>query len=377
MSADPATWIAADGDLAEWCARWRQAPVLAVDTEFLRTDTYYPKAGLIQIFDGSETGLIDPLAIDDWTPLVAVLTAPKVLKILHSASEDLEVFAKLCGAVPAPLFDTQIAATLAGVAESPGFARLVEALLGIELPKEQTRSDWLQRPLDAEQLVYAVADVTYLFRIYHELRERLERQQRLDWVLADSAVLGERIATLVAPDEIYLRVRAAQSLEGSALAVFRRLCEWRERYARSADRPRGWIVRDPVLVAIARAQPASRRELAAIEDLPPGVLRRNGDALLDCVRRGLDDDPAIIDAPPPARLEPRFGPLLKALRTRVGAAAEELGVAPETLARKRDLVELVLVADGSGHLTPQLLHGWRGELLGEQLSGIVQREWPA
>ena len=176
-----------NAELARWCQHWQSLPFVAVDTEFVRAETFYPIAGLIQVGDGEQAVLIDPLAITDWAPLVALLEAPSVVKVLHACSEDLEVFSRLCGALPSPLFDTQLAAAFLGMDFSMGYSRLVSELLQIDLPKDETRSDWLQRPLSAAQVEYAARDAQHLAELYRIMAPRLEAAGLTDWLLADTA----------------------------------------------------------------------------------------------------------------------------------------------------------------------------------------------
>ncbi|HEY4597347.1 MAG TPA: ribonuclease D, partial [Thermoanaerobaculia bacterium] len=190
MTGDPRgyTPIRTDADLAAAAERWAAAPVLGLDTEFVRTNTFYHRLGLIQVTDGATSWLVDPLAARDLSPLAAVFRSPGV-KVLHSASEDIEVFYRALGVLPEPLFDTQIAGALAGAGAFLSYQKLVAAYLGVELAKEETRTDWLARPLSPGQLAYAAEDVAYLVPLYERLTADLQALGRLDWALEDSAAL--------------------------------------------------------------------------------------------------------------------------------------------------------------------------------------------
>ncbi len=179
-------WIRDNDSLGQFCAEWQQLPFVALDTEFMRVDTFYPIAGLLQIGDGVRAYLIDPLTIDNWQPLAALLENPAVVKVVHACSEDLEVLLRLTGSLPAPLFDTQLAAAYLNLGFSMGYSRLVQEVLGIDLPKGETRSDWLQRPLSDTQISYAAEDALHLAEVFVQLRPKLS-DDKYAWVLEDGA----------------------------------------------------------------------------------------------------------------------------------------------------------------------------------------------
>ena len=181
-------WIRDNDSLGQFCAQWQQLPFVALDTEFMRVDTFYPIAGLLQIGDGERAFLIDPLTIDNWQPLAQLLENPAVVKVLHACSEDLEVLLRLTGSLPAPLFDTQLAAAYLNLGFSMGYSRLVSEVLGIDLPKGETRSDWLQRPLSETQISYAAEDAVHLAELFVRLRPKLS-DDKYAWVLEDGAEL--------------------------------------------------------------------------------------------------------------------------------------------------------------------------------------------
>ena len=262
--------------------------VVIVDTEFMRRDTFYPRAALVQLcFPGTpdKAWLLDPLSIGDFSPLQRLFRDESVVKVLHSASEDLEVFQQLLGCQPLPLFDTQRAAAFAGHGFGLGYRALVEAISGLELAKVETRSDWLARPLSDGQLNYAAADVIPLLPAYQQLREELEAKGRLAWVLEDGAAAVQAL-TEVGPAP-YLRLKSAWKLPPRQLAVLRELCEWREQRARQRDKPRGWILSDKICLQLAQHCPATFTELRATPEMPQAVLRNQGEALLDLIEDAL------------------------------------------------------------------------------------------
>lgn len=358
--------VAGDAQLAELAARWCEAPLLALDTEFVRETTFFPIAGLLQLGDTEQQYLIDPLAIGDWTPLRDVF-ATATPKVLHACGEDLELFQQVLGTAPQPLFDTQVGAALAGFGFSLSYQALVQTCLGVEVEKEQTRSDWLRRPLSAAQCHYAALDVAYLPAVFAQLAERLTSLGRFDWWREDGARTLASSRTQTAPEQYYLKLGAAWKLQGPQLAALREVCAWREREARARNVPRGRIVKDPQCIEIARLLPRTTAELAAVPELHPQQVRHEGAALLELVQqaRALPSagHPPAVEAPLPREQADR----LKRLRELVTERARELDLAPEVLARKRDC-ELLL---RTGTL-PDTLRGWREAEIGAPLLALLQ-----
>lgn len=367
------TWIDRDDQLAELCARWRNQASIAVDTEFMRSETFYPITGLLQIGDGQGCYLIDPLAIKHLEPLRELLLDEKVTKVLHSCSEDLEVFQRWLGLVPSPLFDTQIAAAFAGCGFGLGYANLVKHLLGIEIPKDETRSDWLQRPLSQAQLKYAALDVAHMLVVYGKLLQLLRNNQRLDWVKSDCADLVANARKSDDFSEIYQKVGFAWKLRPQELAVLRELCIWREIEARARDIPRNRLIKEPSLWEIARKKPQDIEQLQRIADIPHRTLKQDGADILDMVQTQLASDPATW----PARIEPPLaqseGPLIKALKQFVREKAEADNIPAEVLIRKKDYEAIVRSGMKSGtYSLPKRLLGWRYPLIGEGLLQVAQ-----
>ncbi|WP_085585081.1 MULTISPECIES: ribonuclease D [unclassified Pseudomonas] len=360
-------WIRDNDSLARLCAEWQQLPFVALDTEFMRVDTFYPIAGLLQVGDGQRAYLIDPLTIDAWQPLAALLENTAVVKVLHACSEDLEVLLRLTGSLPAPLFDTQLAAAYLNLGFSMGYSRLVQEVLGIELPKGETRSDWLQRPLSDTQVSYAAEDAVHLAEVFVKLRPKLS-DERCAWVLEDGAELVANLRRETDPYEVYREAKLAWKLSRAQLAVLRELCAWREREARARNLPRNRIVREQSLWPLARTQPDNLGALAKIEDMHPRTVRQDGEFLLDLIKRSGSVSP---DQWPPAIPEPlpiEAAALIKRLRAIGQAEAERLGIAPELMLRKKTLEALVKSGFPEGpYQLPDSLRGWRRELMGQQL----------
>lgn len=360
-------WITDDAALALHCDDWLRLPFLALDTEFVRVDTFYPQAGLLQVCAAGRVYLIDPLLIHNWSPLAEVLRAPTLVKVLHACSEDLEVLARLTGSLPAPLFDTQLAAGYLNLGFSMGYSRLVQAVLDIELPKGETRSDWLQRPLSETQLSYAAEDALHLAEVYLQLDARLSEEKRA-WVLEDGAELVGNLSREIDPDLLYRDGKLAWKLSRQQLAVLRVLYAWREREARRRDQPRNRVLRENALWPMARTQPRDLTTLARIEDMHPRTLRQDGERLLRMIAEAAASPPADWPEPVPEPLPLEASALLKTLRAVGQREAARLGIVPELMLRKKALEALLKSGYPDGpYVLPDSLRGWRRELMGQAL----------
>lgn len=364
-------WIRDDAELARHCTQWRTQPFVVLDTEFMRVDTFYPQAGLVQVSDGRQACLIDPLTITDWAPFAALLDDPSVVKVLHACSEDLEVFLRVTGTLPQPLFDTQLAAGYLGIGFSMGYSRLVHTLLGVELPKGETRSDWLQRPLSELQVRYAAEDVLHLVEVYQALEQRLSAEKRA-WLLEDGAELVANLRREVSPDEMYRDGRLAWKLSRQQLAVYRAIYAWREREARRRDVPRNRILREASLWPLARYQPKDLGALSRIEDMQPRTVRQDGETLLQLIRQAAALPPEAWPAPVDEPLPLEVGRLLKKLRAVGQAEAVRLEMAPELMLRKKSLEALLRSGYPHGpYQLPDNLRGWRRERMGQALLDVL------
>ena len=367
-------WVRDDASLALYCAEWQALPFVALDTEFMRVDTFYPLAGLVQVGDGERAFLIDPLLITNWQPFAALLANPAVLKVLHACGEDLEVLLRLTGSMPAPLFDTQLAAAYLNMGFSMGYSRLVSAVLGIDLPKGETRSDWLQRPLSDTQISYAAEDAVHLAEVYRGLAPKLSAEKTAR-VLEDGAELVSNMHREVLPDEAYREAKLAWKLAPAELAVLRELCAWREREARARNKPRNHILRDHTLWPLARTQPDNLTSLSRIEEMHPRTVRHDGETLLQIIQQAA----ALPEAQWPERLpEPlpiEASTLLKKLRAYGQAEAERLDMAQELMLRKKTLDALLKTGFPKGpYQLPDSLRGWRRELMGQALLTLLAKE---
>jgi ribonuclease D len=352
-----------------------EASVLALDTEFTRTSTYYPIVGLIQIFDGKNCYLIDPLSVKDMSSLTKLLCDSSVIKVLHACSEDMEVFQYALGVTPTPAFDSQIAAAILGVGFSLSYQKLVEHYLSLQISKEETRSDWLKRPLNNAQLEYAALDVIHLYDVYMKQKTELEQLNRLEWVTSDCASLPNNISTLVEPEAYYLKVKNISKLSRPQLNILRSLCAWRENKARKLNVPRNRVVEEKSLFNIAlQNNPLSeRRQLE--EFIPKGQMHRHGDEIVEVLKKASqtssDEQPASMGS----TKTPLSSQSLRELRQVVEKCADSLNISQELLAKRRQLEQLLRSQDKNGvfHL-PESLKGWREEIIGRPLLNFLEKK---
>jgi ribonuclease D len=368
LSHPPPSLLTAADALGEACERWRGAPWLALDTEFLREDTYYPRLCLLQVGDGSTNTCIDAVALDGdaLRPLLEVVHGAHTVKVFHAASQDLEIFVQLDGRVPQPLFDTQLAAALLGHGDQLGYASLVEKLLGVKLDKSLTRTDWSRRPLSAAELAYAADDVHYLGGIYPLLRDALAQRGRLAWLEEDCSRLADTSHYLNPPEQAWRRLKGMPRLAPAAQQAAAALAAWRERTAQERNRPRKWILDDDALYRLAERRPQTRAEIEQLQVLPPKTMDRHGAALLAVIAGvARDGEPLALELLPLSDVQKaRLKQMLDRLRT----LAEALGV-PASLLAPRSEVEALL--RGGGETDLQVLRGWRRAVAGEELLRLI------
>ena len=290
-SAKPFAYIDSADALAALCHSLEGAPWLALDTEFIREKSYYPKLCLVQIAVPDQVACIDPLRVDDLAPLLDLIYRPSTVKVLHACSQDLEIFFHLRAEVPRPIFDTQLAAPLLGLPDQMGYGNFVREMLGLTLDKAHSRTDWSHRPLGNSQLSYAADDVRYLAEIYPIMRERLGELGRLDWLNSEFAEYENPGRYQNDPADAWQRLRGLDKLRPRALAIIQLLAEWREQTAQQKDLPRNWIVRDDALIDIARMAPDSTAKLAKIRNLQPKTLERYGQSLIRLVEEARQREP--------------------------------------------------------------------------------------
>jgi ribonuclease D len=360
--------IEAPAELEAALFRLHGAERLALDTEFMRERTYHPQLCLVQIATETDCLLIDPLANLDLSPLYELLQERRRLKILHAARQDLEVLLLAGGTVPGPLFDTQIAAALLGLPAQVGYAELVARQLGHSIDKGQTRTDWSRRPLTAAQLAYAADDVHHLLTLHTELRTALIANGRETWLAEECVALEDPSLYRTDPFAAWRRLKGLNRLKPQEQAAARALAEWRENRAIESNRPRGWILADEALYAIATRAPQSPAALEEIPALPPGLVKRRGEELIALVLQARACG-APVAAPPPRRPTAEETACANRLMQAVRDVAATLGIGAEVLATRRD-VDALAYGNVSMEASP-LLRGWRRDLLGERLQAVM------
>ncbi|MBT9099231.1 ribonuclease D [Methylovulum psychrotolerans] len=354
------------------CALIRDSAWLALDTEFLREKTYYPKFCLLQIATPEWVACIDPLALPDLDELFTALENPAIVKVFHSCRQDLEIFYQLRGKLPAPIFDTQVAAPLLGYQDNPGYAMLVSSLLNINLSKAHTRADWSKRPLTEAQIEYAADDVIYLCQIYQIMLQKLAELGRADWLKHDFAELSNPDVYAVDPAKAWLKIKGKNKLSGRQLAIIQAISEWREKMAQQEDRPKSWLLRDELLFDIAKLQPETSADLAAVRGINENVVRRYGKELCQLISAAKNQPPIPLhNDGRAAKKTQQQEAILDILTALVRIRAEENLLNPSILASRKDLEDLLLLEDDNDC---PLLHGWRYAMAGEELLGLLKGE---
>lgn len=371
-------YVTDNARLGELCAEFSRASSIGLDTEFMRTRNYFPRLGLVQVGMDGLVALVDPLAVSDFGPLCTLFADPNITKVLHSCAEDIEVLTYLCGAPPSPVYDTQVAASFLGHGFQCSYQALVEALFGVALPKEETRSDWLRRPLSASQVEYAAQDVIYLPAIEQALSAVLGEQGRMEWATEEIERMVAVCACQQEPGECYLSHKSARSMNARELYLFRDLCAWREQRAMRRDLPRSFIMPDKSLSRIAHVWPENFRQLATIDGLTPGMVRRHGKRIVSMVQEATcapeETLPGTLVPMPRSRRIPQ---VVGELREHVLATADELGLPPELLARKKLVTDLVHNRFiGEDDPVPEELKGWRYPVIGEALVAMLAERTP-
>ena len=354
--------------LAELCERLRSETFVTVDTEFMRERTYWPELCVVQLASDTEVAVIDALAPGiDLAPIGALMADTNVMKVFHAARQDIEIFVLLFGDVPRPLFDTQIAAMVAGFGDQVGYDALVSSLTGGMIDKAHRFSDWSARPLSAAQINYAAADVTHLRRAYEKLSARLEKDGRLEWVAEEMAVLADVNTYRANPETLWEKLRPRTN-NRRMLGVLRALTAWREREAQRSNIPRQRMLKDEALLELAATAPTDPELLARARGITRGFAEgKTGASLLAAVAeaKALPDDalpalPAHRDGPKPS---PALVSLLKVL---LAAKCEQFHVAPKLVANSEEIDRL------AGEDNPDLpsLVGWRADVFGNDARAL-------
>jgi ribonuclease D len=353
--------------LAEVVAALGDVAAYAVDTEFHRERTYYPKLALVQIAWEGGLVLIDPLSVD-LAPLAAVLSGPG-LAVMHAASQDLEVLQRACGTIPSVLFDTQVAAGFVGFS-TPSLASLVGRVLDVDLPKANRLTDWLRRPLSGEQQLYAATDVLHLLELAALLRQELAATGRLAWAEAECEELRTRRWGPPAPEDAWLRLKEARSLRGRSRGIAQAVAAWRERRAAEGDQPVRFVLSDMALVGIANAAPKDAEQLRRVRGLDQGHVRgARGREILAAVEQGRSVPESALVSPRRDDLDRDLRPALALLAAWVSQLGRELRLDAGLLATRSDLTAF-LQRDPNARLA----QGWRAELVGGPAERLVAGE---
>jgi ribonuclease D len=349
--------------LAETCARLARHPFVTVDTEFLRESTYYPKLCVLQMASAEEAVVVDALAPDiELAPLFELLADARVMKVFHAARQDIEICWHAAQLIPAPLFDTQVAAMVLGYGDSISYDQLVQRITGDTLDKSSRFTDWTRRPLTDTQLAYAVSDVTHLRDVYLKLSTDLERRGRADWLRDEMRVLTSPDTYRMEPERAWERLKA-RARKPKELAVLMEVAAWREREAQTRDVPRSRVLKDDVIGDIAIQQPTTIERLAGLRSLPKGFERSKwGEAIIEAVNCGLARDPKTL--PRFERHKPAVNgqATVELLKVLLRMTSEKHGVAAKVIATVDDLDRIA--ADDNADVPA--LSGWRRELFGEK-----------
>ena len=366
MSADY-QYIDSSEQLAEFCGKIQNAGYCAIDTEFVREKTYYPILALIQIASEKHLACVDPLVIDNFEPLVSLIQNPNLIKVFHSPSQDIEVLFQQFSHMPQPIFDTQLAAAVLGYDHQIGYADLVNQITGVKLEKKHTRANWNRRPLSQDEIDYAMDDVRYLLPVYQTLKTELENKKRYAWIENDLIAMTSISNYQVETANLWRRLKGVQKLKGVELQIARYLCEWREQKAQQKNLPRRWIVKDDLIIDVARLKPSKLSDLDAIREVSEKFIQRYGDTLMRLVTTAQNTPPK--DWPSHeaknslSTHQQALGDCLMAL---CRVFAEDNQIALATLATRKDIDNLITNRKNS-----RLSQGWRFDMAGEKLLDFI------
>ncbi|WP_175636987.1 ribonuclease D [Raoultella terrigena] len=365
--------ITTNDGLRAVCEAASAAAAVALDTEFVRTRTYYPQLGLLQLFDGEQVSLIDPLEITDWAPMRELLLNQNVTKYLHAGSEDLEVFLNTFSLMPQPLIDTQILAAFCGRPMSWGFASMVEEYSGVALDKSESRTDWLARPLTERQCDYAAADVWYLLPIAIRLMAETEAAGWLPAALDECRLMQQRRQEIQDPSQAWREIGNAWQLRTRQLGCLQLLAEWRLRKARDRDMAVNFVVREEHLWSVARYMPGSLGELDSL-GLSGSEIRFHGKALISLVAKAQELPEEALPEPLQNLIDmPGYRKVFKEIKALVQEVSSETGLSAELLASRRQINQLLNWhwQLKSGNALPELISGWRSELMADRLRALL------
>jgi len=360
-------YIDSSAQLAEFCGKINNAGYCAIDTEFVREKTYYAVLALIQIASEKDMACIDPLTIDNFDPFIALMQNRELIKVFHSPSQDLEILFQRFSCMPQPIFDTQLAAAVLGYDHQIGYADLVNQITGIKLEKKHTRANWSRRPLAEDEINYAMDDVRYLLPVYQTLKTELDDKKRYAWIEKDLLAMTSASNYQIETADLWRRLKGVQKLRGVELQIARHLCQWREQMAQQINLPRRWVVKDDLIIEIARLKPSKVIDLDSIRDVNEKFIEKHGNRVLAIVATAQDtptskwpqhDVKQSLSTPQQA-----LGDCLMALCRII---AEDNQIAVATLATRKDIDSLITDRKNS-----RLSQGWRFSLAGEKLLNFL------
>ena len=369
--------------LQNLCQQYSNAEFLAIDTEFVRTRTLYPRLGLLQVFDGKQLALIDPIAIDDLSPFWQLLTNENIVKVLHACSEDLEVFLTSANCKPVNLIDSQIMMSFLGHGLSMGYAAMVEHFTGIVVDKSESRTDWTKRPLTQKQLNYASADVEHLFNIYPKLVTEIEKPDRLVYAKQETQSLIERKFTPINESLLYRQIKLAWRLNPEQLNSLQHLAAWRYQQAKKRDLPLGFVVKENTLMAVAQSNPESLAAMSKLSGAEVLDIRHKGKAMLAVLKQASLDKEA--DYPEKIqRLDeyPGYKQIFKQVKSFIITVGENHSLAIENLASKKQINQFLTwyfdlnkakQLSAESKTNPDILTAWRYELFGQALTEFADK----
>ncbi len=358
--------------LDDLCRRIENAPWIAVDTEFLREKTYYPKFCLLQLATPEWVACVDPIALPNLGQLFDAIYNPAVIKVFHSCRQDLEIFYQLTGKLPTPIFDTQIAAPLLGFQDNTGYAMLVSTFLNINLNKAHTRADWSHRPLSHDEIQYAADDVIHLCEIYQKMVKQLTDLERMDWLKDDFFALENPEQYEATPENAWLKIKGKSKLTGKQLSIVQAVSQWRETAAQKENRPKNWLLRDELLFDFAKLQPETIEALSKIRGISERAVNYYGKELCALIKTAKNSLPI----PMPEYTKsitgkaPQQEAIIDILFALVRIRAEENLLNSTILATRHDL-EALLNGEGEDCL---LLRGWRFSMVGKELQQLLRGE---
>ena len=360
-------YIDNDEKLQELCKSIKDAPLLILDTEFIREKTYRAKLCLIQIATDDIVACIDPIALNDITPLMDIINDKNKLKILHAARQDYEIFYDLNKQLPQPLFDSQLAASLLGYGEQIGYASLVNKILGVQLDKAHTRTDWSKRPLSEAQIRYASDDVFYLRQLYPVLKNQLAEQGREDWLDEEFDALCQPGLFITHPEDAWNKVKGINRLRPRQFAAAKNIAEWREKMAIKKDLPRRWILADDILIAAAQLLPKNISQLSTIANIKTATLEKTGEIILNCIKNALAlNETDLPSTTKPKRLTADQEIIADLLMTQLRLIASEQNISPANIANRKMIEKIIY-----GETDIPLLKGWRYQLAGKKIQDLL------